>query len=128
MEQANKKTYNMSNNHNLDLYSAYLIEREDANIVSNKTGFATYRFQEYEGIEIVYIMDIYVIPEHRNAGAATELGLLIEDIAKDAGVHQVLGSVDTACNGAEASIKVLKAYGMTELFQVDTMIYFIKEI
>lgn len=105
-------------------YAQYIQERAGKSIIENENGFATYVELE-DGI---YIEDIYVVPEKRNAKVASEFGQKIELIAKELGYKKLFGSVATNVNGTTESIKKLINYGF-EFYNCNSdMIYFIKEI
>ena len=107
------------------LYGQYIKERAGRGIVENDEGFATF---DYIGEDVVYIVDLYVVPEKRKEGIASKLAdVIVEQAVKDGKKH-LLGSVDVTAKGAEASIAVLKAYGMKEYKVVEPMIFFNKQI
>ncbi len=109
----------------LSVYGQYLKERTGRGIVENEDGFASF---EYIGDDTVYIVDIFVIPEKRQQRlAATMADSIVAAAVKD-GKKYLLGSVDVSANGAEASIKILEAYGMKPHKVAEPMIFFIKEI
>ena len=107
------------------LYAQYLKERSYTGIVETKEGFATF---EYVNQDVVYIKDLYVIPKKRKKGVAAGFANKIVELAVADGKKLLLGSVDIQAKGAEDSVKVLTAYGMTQYKLDGTMIYFVKEI
>jgi GNAT superfamily N-acetyltransferase len=109
----------------LSLYGQYLKERTSTGIIETEEGFATF---EYVNESIVYIKDLYIIPEKRKEGVATRLADKIVEEAVQAGRTQLLGSVDVTAKGAETSIKVLEAYGMKATKVAEPMIFYVKEI
>ena len=107
------------------LYAQYVKERQGLGIVETDYGFATF---DYVTDTMVYIIDLYVVPEKRKEGLASKLADAICDSARIDGKTHLLGSVDVTARGAETSAKILKAYGMQE-YKVDgTMVFYIKEI
>ncbi len=94
----------------MSLYGDYLVERTNDQILENEYGFATYRF--LENCKTVYIVDIYVIPEARVKGIATDMADQIEKIAKERGCIDMIGTVLPSAKGSTASLAVLLAYGM----------------
>jgi predicted GNAT family acetyltransferase len=106
------------------LFAQYIREREGKEIVETENGFATFF---YTG-EYCYIEDIYVKPELRKSGLASELANQISEIAKNKGVKKLLGSVSPKATGADASMRVLLAYGFKLLSSDKDLIYFEKEI
>lgn len=107
------------------LYGQYIKERCGRGILETKDGFATF---EYPTNEIVYIIDLYISPNKRKSHVATSLAdKIVEQAIKD-GRKYLLGSVDVTANGAEASCKVLEAYGMKVHKIAEPMIFYIKQI
>lgn len=106
------------------LYSKYIKEREQMQIVENEFGFATYKIFGEEA----YIQDIYVVPEMRKTGMARTLADQICFYAKEQGAKKVFGSVDPNAKGATESVKVLLAYGMSIHSTAGNLIYFSKNI
>ena len=107
------------------LYSQYLKERLGRGIVETEHGFATF---EYITDKIVYIIDLYVIPEKRKSHLASDMADEICRVAKEAGYVQLLGSVDLNAKGAQTSIKILLAYGMSISHADKNAIYFVKDL
>ncbi len=93
----------------MSLYSKYVTERTNKQILETEYGFATYNFPD---ATTVYIEDIYVLPEHRKSGLAAAIANEIVVIAKEKGCTQILGSVVPTANNSTDSLKVLLAYGM----------------
>jgi hypothetical protein len=110
---------------NLSHYGQYLKERTNRGIVESEDGFATFEYIEQD---IVYIVDIFVVPEKRKLGAASRMADEIVEAAKKEGKKFLLGSVDATAKGAEKSIAVLEAYGMKPYKVADPMIFYIKDI
>lgn len=109
----------------ISLYGQYIKERCGRGIVETEDGFATF---EYVNEDIVYIIDLYVVPGKRNKRVAANLADRIVSEALHTGRKTLLGSVDTTAKGAEASIKVLEAYGMKVCKVAEPMIFFAKDI
>lgn len=107
------------------LYGQYLKERTGRGIVESEDGFATF---EYISEDIVYIVDLYVVPEKRKQRIAADLADRIVEEAVKTGRKTLLGSVDATAKGAETSVKVLEAYGMKPYKVAEPMIFFTKEI
>lgn len=94
----------------MSYYADYLRERTDDEIVETQAGFASYRFLNKDQC---YIIDIYVVPEMRKNGAASQLASEIITIAKARGCTQLIGTVCVTAKNSDISLKVLQAYGMT---------------
>jgi len=109
------------------MYADYLKEREGMETVTHEHGFATYNKMDDGSF---YICDIYVKPDHRRSGAATELEAEIIKRAKSAGASRVIGSVCLTTNGVTRSMKTLLGSGYEYLSADYTkdIIYFVKGI
>lgn len=92
------------------MYAKYLKERTYDEILETDQGFATYRYIQDKNA--VYIVDIYVLPEHRKSSIASKLADEICREALDKGCDLLIGTVCPTAKGSTDSIKVLIAYGM----------------
>lgn len=106
----------------LDLYQNYLKEREGKELFSAAAGFVAYQIIEPG---IVYISDIYILPQMRQEHYATKLADRVVEITK---AKVVLGTVDPNTNGAHESLLVLLAYGMKLWKYENNLIVFRKEV
>lgn len=109
----------------LSLYARYLDERTDDSIIETEYGFATYRYLKPR---TVYIIDLYVLPEHRKKGIASQLADKICAEAKIRDCIELLGTVVPFTYGATESILTLIAYGMKVRSSCDNLIIFKKDI
>lgn len=107
------------------LYSMYLAEREDKEIIETDKGFATYKI--FDNGEC-YLSDIFVLPAYRQTSLATEMANKISDIAKEQGCDTLIGSVCTEDKFATRNTKVLLSYGMDVYKTAGNMIFFKKRI
>lgn len=107
------------------VYAKYLKEREDKDIIESEKGFATYKI--FDNGEC-YLQDIYVIPDERKSGLATEMTDKVVEIAKERKCNLLLGSVCTNDKYATRNMKVFLAYGMEIYNNVGTMIFLKKDI
>lgn len=110
----------------MELLKMYLEERMDNKslIYYEDSGFATYILTD----EYVYIEDIFVIKAQRKSNLATIIADEIAEIGINNGCTYMLGSVVPSTKGADMSIKVLQAYGMTLESSDNNMIWFRKEL
>lgn len=108
----------------MSLYSQYLKERTNKQILETEQGFVTYQIFGKE----CYIEDIFVIPSLRKERVATKLADEVSEIAKTQGCTHLTGSVCLTSSNSTQSLKVLLGYGMTLLKSEINMIYFVKEI
>lgn len=109
----------------MSLYQDYIKEREDKDIVESDKGFAT--FSIYPNKEC-YLQDIYVIPEHRKSGYATEMTDQVVAIAREKGCNTLVGSVCTEDKNATRNMKIFLAYGMQIYKTAGIMIFLHKNI
>lgn len=109
----------------MSLYKDYIKEREDKEIIESDEGFATYKiFNNGE----CYLQDIYVIPEQRKSGLATQMADQVVEIAKENGCHTLVGSVCVDANHSTRNLKVFLSYGMQIHKVVGNMIFLSKYI
>lgn len=104
--------------------AAYLKERQGLDSIVRDEGFAAYKINGDE----CYIQDIFVFPDYRKTGVASELADEIARIAISRGCKFLTGSVDTTANGAHASVLVLLAYGFKIHSAVQYGIFFRKDL
>jgi predicted GNAT family acetyltransferase len=109
----------------MSLHAQYLTERTDDLIIECEHGFVTYR---YLNEAQVYIIDIYVTPEKRKSGLASELADQVAAEAKGKGRKELLGTVVPSTKNSTISLKVLLGYGMTLQSASNDLIVFKKEI
>lgn len=109
----------------MSLYAQYLSERTDDKIIESSFGFATYRFLNDKQ---VYVVDIYIDPEHRNKRAGSDMVELIAAVARSRGCSEMLGTVVPSCKNSTTSLKILLADGMKLDSASDNLIVFKKEI
>jgi len=110
----------------MSFYADYLMERTEDRIIETDIGFATYRF--IPETKSVYIIDLYIHPDHRQKGKASALADSIVAIAKQRGCTELLGSVVPSNKGSTSSLKVLLGYGMRLKSSANDFIVFCKEI
>jgi ribosomal protein S18 acetylase RimI-like enzyme len=107
----------------------YSKEREGLDTIEEENGFLTYRALPSEESPQEYrIYDLYVRPEFRKSGLASQMADRVVSLAKQNGCKILTGSVDTRANGATVSVKVLLSYGFKVLRTEGPMIYFVMEV
>lgn len=109
----------------MSLYKDYISEREDKQIVESDKGFATYKI--FDNGEC-YLQDLYVAPEYRKTGLATEMTNMIVSIAKANDCHTLVGSVCTDDKYATRNMQVFLSYGMHISKNIGNMIFLNKDI
>jgi predicted GNAT superfamily acetyltransferase len=109
------------------LYGQYIKERENAEIIEDDYGFATYKFIDDT---YCYIVDIFVVQEKRKEGKASTYADKVARLARKKGYKFLLGSVSIDANDFVASEKVLKAYGFKfkNVDEKDRVVYYVKEL
>lgn len=112
----------------MSLYADYILERTNDRILEMPSGFATYRYLSEDGVDSVYIIDIYITPEVRKTGQASFLADLIAQEAKDRGCTQMLGTVQPSAKGATKSLQVLLSYGFELKYAVQDAIVMRKDL
>jgi ribosomal protein S18 acetylase RimI-like enzyme len=94
----------------MSLYAKYLTERTNDRILETGHGFIAYRILADQ--KSVYVTDIYVDTDFRNAGTASQLAEEVIKIAKKEGCTRILGAVIPSMKNSTDSLKFLVAYGM----------------
>lgn len=107
------------------LYAQYVEEHTHGFIYENDHGFATYVFPDEK---TCYIKDIFVRPEFRKSGVASDISAFIEQIAKQRGCTRLWGSVTPSAKDATISLKVLLAYGFHVVSASQDFILFEKDL
>lgn len=108
------------------MYSKYLREKTDDEIIESEYGYATYRILN-EG-KSVYIVDLYIEQEFRKKGIASQMADLIVEAAKKNGAKELLGTVIPSAKGSTDSLRVLLGYGMILFAANNDQIVFRKDI
>lgn len=106
------------------MYAQYLKEREGKEMLEKEHGFLTYRI----GLDNVYIVDLYTVPEKRESGYAASMADEVASLALRLGKKYLTGSVSLDAPQVKRNTEVLLAYGFKPLSEQDNMIYFIKEL
>ena len=109
----------------MSLYADYIKERENKSIVESEKGFATYKI--FDNGEC-YLQDLYVAPEFRKTGIATEMADEVVKIAKDKGCSILLGSVSMDGTEPTRNMKVFLGYDMQLHKVIGNMIFLKKDI
>lgn len=108
------------------LYSKYVHERLGKQVLEVEHGFATYIFMDDQ--KAVYIEDIYVDPDFRKSGIASEMANQITLIAIEKGYKKIIGTVVPSTNGSTDSLKTMLAYGFRLDSTTNNLILLTKEI
>ena len=107
----------------MSLYGQYIKEIFNRDEIEKEHGFATY---EIKG-KYCYIIDVYVVPEKRESGYATELVEDVEDMAKKSGCEYMITTADIK-NVQDRNLKLIQKFGYKTLRIDKKGIYFIKEL
>jgi ribosomal protein S18 acetylase RimI-like enzyme len=93
----------------MSLWTDYLKEREGFESVETQYGFATFKITNGE----MYIRDLFVLPDFRRLGKATELADMLTDIAYERRCTLLLGTVSLGLASTTDSVKALLFYGFS---------------
>lgn len=88
-------------------WAQYAKERNSEDSIEYAWGFLTYRVIN----QVCEIYDIFVVPEERRSGKATQLANEITELALKAGCNILVGFIWPAGAGATASMQSLLYYG-----------------
>jgi GNAT superfamily N-acetyltransferase len=108
----------------VSLYAEYILEREGLSVIETLGGFVSFKVRP----DGMYIQDVYVRPGYRKGGVAAHMADKVADMAKEAGLTRLIGSVDDRANGAKDSDLVLRAYGMLPYTTEGHITYYSKEL
>lgn len=108
----------------MSLLANYFRERENFHTMETEEAFVTYSITGTQ----CYIKDIYVLPDHRKDGVASNLADKVVGEAKKLGCTMLVGSVCPSANRATDSMKVLLCYGMKISHIEKDLIFMVKEI
>lgn len=95
----------------MSFYAEYIREVSTDSIIETGYGFVTFRYLN-DG-KTVYVIEIYVAPEHRGSKKNT---LLVDEVVKAAranGCSELLATIKTTNKYATSILKGHIAYGMT---------------
>lgn len=109
-------------------YGQYLKELKGFEMYEDEDGFVTYGFMQDKGLKYCYIEDIYVVPEKRKSGIASQYADVVAVIAKEAQCDRLLGSIVPSLPDSHYRMLVLLGYGFKLLSCNQDLIYFYKEL
>jgi hypothetical protein len=109
----------------MSLYADYIKEHRNDECIESDKGFCTYR---YINDKQVYIVDVYIAPEHRKSKEAYKMADIIVEEAKQKGCTQLLGTVIPSAKNSTTSLKFLLGYGMSLDSSANDLIVFKKDI
>jgi hypothetical protein len=112
----------------MSLYGDYIKERLGDAIVERENGFATYRYIKLDERPAIYIVEIYVDPEHRKTKLASEMADEIVCLGKMNGCNLLVGTVVPSANNSTAGLRVFLSYGMLLHSSSNNVIVLKKEI
>ena len=93
-------------------------------VYENEYGFLTYNINE----EVCQLEEIYIKPEYRRQGKASEFYERMEELAIEKNCNTLLGSIIIGTNNAEGSMKCLFKNGFTLSHTKDIVIFLTKKI
>jgi predicted GNAT family acetyltransferase len=106
----------------MKLWEKYIEEREGAKIIYNDHGFLTYLPMEENA---VLIQDVFVEKEYRKKGIVNQLWNRLIEQTKP---RMTYGMTDQESLNWEDSHSFMISFGFTPYEQLNTMIYYYKEI
>lgn len=90
------------------MWTEYLKEREGFESLESQYGFATYQFTPQNEM---YVRDLYVMPEFRRSGFATQIADALTSIALEKKCYVMIGTVSLGLPSTTDSVKALLFYG-----------------
>ena len=114
----------------MSLYYDYLQERKIIDIIEEDWGFVTFNKMYSNALKanVLYIRDIYVIPEERRNGKAIDLLNWCADRALKEGLIYIMGSTDLEGPDIEQSFAGHLHYKFKVLELEGTTLYWYKEL
>lgn len=107
-----------------DMYKTYCRDREGIEVIEFDYGFMLLKSLP----NMLYIQDIFVLPEYRTAGKGREMLEYTEQRAICEGKSAILGSCSPAGDGSTISMKAMLACGFRLSSCEKDMIYLVKEL
>jgi len=107
-----------------ELYERYLEERQATSVVKGAKSFATYRFVD----QYIYLEDIFVLPECRDADEGKQLLEAVAAIGRAKGYSKLMGSVVPSLPGAARMLRVMLHVGFELHASEKDIVYLVKEI
>lgn len=109
----------------LDMFEAYVKERENGELLRHPHGFAIYLDIDQD---TAYLQDVYVQPEHRTIGVGRELLGMAVQKAKKSNKNTLLTSTDISTHGVEVSMLSILASGFKVKNLEQNMIWYSMEL
>jgi len=109
----------------VSLYGQYIAERRGQGIIETDYGFISF---DYPTQDIVFIVDMYIVPEKRESGLGNELVYAMCREAVKSGHTQLVSGVDLSAPGAERNCKIAEKQGAKMFKVVEPMAYYVMEI
>lgn len=106
------------------LYSEYLAEREESEILYTKHSMLVYRVYE----ETFIIKELFTTKEERASGYANALYLQALEIAKEARCTNLTCTVDLRANGSKHAFEVVYAHGFRPVRAENNIIVLAREV
>jgi GNAT superfamily N-acetyltransferase len=106
------------------LFARYTEERGFRKVIERSYGFIVYEFIG----EVVFIAELYVVPELRSKGLAKELVELVRPLALERGCKRVMCTSDARSEVSDLAFKAILAMGMKPYQSDGQLVYFMKEL
>jgi len=104
----------------VSLWAEYIAELEGCATHETDRGFVTFSIEPRS----IFIRDMYVRPEHRNRGIASDFVRYVSRLAREQGKRYVTSVVYKAKRTADLSRKAQLAYGFEVSHEDADVIYF----
>jgi ribosomal protein S18 acetylase RimI-like enzyme len=108
----------------IDLFAAYVEEREGATLLRHAHGFGIYKPLGDFG----YLQDVYVLPEYRQRGVGRDIVAKGLELCRKSNKKALLTTTDATANGASESALAILRSGF-KIYKVETnAIWYIMEL
>ena len=87
----------------------------ETDVAKEKVGSLWFTLEEHEGEKAIFVMDIQIDPQHRRKGYGTEAFLLMEEKAREMGIHIITLHVFSDNTSAKAMYEKLGYIGPSNL-------------
>ena len=112
----------------MSLYGDYIKERIGREIIEDDKGFVTYCFPSDYNDEVIYLVDMYVVPEARGDNYCSTLADKVAEIGRENDCKMIMTSLCVDARNWEISEKVITKYEFVESKRSDNMVFYIKEL
>lgn len=83
-----------------DMYAQYLKERVGRETLQTEWGFVSYELRD----DHMYLVDLFIVPTHRQNGLGTELGNRMIELAEELKLDRIITTISPYTPGSEVSL------------------------